>query len=139
SATVVDLESFAARDFTPERTADENVYAKVADHLSDERRKGRRTIIASYSGGARERLAGLLKEHGVDGLAQVDTWQEALGVSSPLPLAGGVGGGQTAQPSSADKPTPSPSRKRERDHVALIVLPLDHGFASDAISLLTEQ
>ena len=44
------LETFAARDFTPERTADLNVYDKVADHLSDERRKGRRTIIASYSG-----------------------------------------------------------------------------------------
>ena len=58
AATVIDLETFAARDFTPERTADLNVYDKVADHLSDERRKGRRTIIASYSGGARERLSG---------------------------------------------------------------------------------
>src|SRR3546814_9572952 len=44
STTVLDLESFAARDFTPERTADLNVYDKVADHLSDERRQGRRTI-----------------------------------------------------------------------------------------------
>src|SRR3546814_5873960 len=70
AAAVLDLETFAARDFTPERTADLNVYDKVADHLSDERRKGRRTIIASYSAGARERLAGLLKEHGVDGLAR---------------------------------------------------------------------
>src|SRR3546814_10138285 len=59
AATVVDLESFAARDFTPERTADLNVYDKVADHLSDERRQGRRTIIAHYSGGARARLSGL--------------------------------------------------------------------------------
>src|SRR3546814_15143276 len=64
AATVVDLESFAARDFTPERTADLNVYDKVADHLSDERRKGRRTIIASYSGGARERLSGLPRAPG---------------------------------------------------------------------------
>ena len=106
SPTVLDLETFAARDFTPERTADLNVYDKVADHLSDERRKGRRTIIASYSGGARERLAGLLKEHGVTGLSHAETWQETLGLSADL---------------------------------ALITLPLDHGFASDAISLLTEQ
>ncbi|AJA10013.1 transcription-repair coupling factor [Sphingopyxis fribergensis] len=111
SATVVDLETFAARDFTPERTADLNVYDKVADHLSDERRKGRRTIIASYSGGARERLSGLLRDHGVTSLAPADSWQEALGTASA------ESGGATA----------------------MVVLPLDHGFASDAISLLTEQ
>jgi transcription-repair coupling factor (superfamily II helicase) len=111
AATVVDLETFAARDFTPERAADLNVYDKVADHLSDERRKGRRTIIASYSGGARERLSGLLRDHGVTSLAPADSWQEALGTASAET------GGATA----------------------MVVLPLDHGFASDAISLLTEQ
>src|SRR3546814_4378716 len=94
--------------FTPERTADLNVYDKVADHLSDERRKGRRTIIASYSAGARERLAGLLKEHGVDGLAQVETWQEALGSSSPLPLVGGVGGGPVDKPTTETRPPLAP-------------------------------
>ncbi|WP_033073821.1 transcription-repair coupling factor [Sphingopyxis sp. MWB1] len=113
AANVLDLETFAARDFTPERTADLNVYDKVADHLADERRKGRRTIIASYSTGARDRLAGLLKEHGVTGLALAETWPEALGSSS----GGSLGTG----------------------NVALIVLPLDHGFASDVLSLLTEQ
>jgi transcription-repair coupling factor (superfamily II helicase) len=111
AATVVDLETFAARDFTPERAADLNVYDKVADHLSDERRKGRRTIIASYSGGARERLSGLLRDHGVTSLAPAESWQDALGTASA------DSGGATA----------------------LVVLPLDHGFASDAISLLTEQ
>ncbi|MGQ2975405.1 MAG: transcription-repair coupling factor [Sphingopyxis sp.] len=111
AATIVDLETFAARDFTPERTADLNVYDKVADHLSDERRKGRRTIIASYSGGARERLSGLLRDHGVTSLAPADSWQDALGTASA------ESGGATA----------------------MVVLPLDHGFASDAISLLTEQ
>ncbi|WP_447761445.1 transcription-repair coupling factor [Sphingopyxis panaciterrae] len=111
AATIIDLETFAARDFTPERTADLNVYDKVADHLSDERRKGRRTIIASYSGGARERLSGLLRDHGVTSLAPVDSWQDALGTASA------ESGGATA----------------------MVVLPLDHGFASDAISLLTEQ
>ena len=35
SSTIIDLETFAARDFTPERAADANVYTKVADHLSD--------------------------------------------------------------------------------------------------------
>jgi transcription-repair coupling factor (superfamily II helicase) len=111
SPTIIDLETFAARDFTPERAADLNVYHKVADHLSDERRKGRRTIIASYSVGARDRLSGLLRDHGVTSLAPADGWQEALGTASA------ESGGATA----------------------MVVLPLDHGFASDAISLLTEQ
>lgn len=111
AATVIDLETFAARDFTPERTADLNIYDKVADHLSDERRRGRRTILASYSGGARERLSGLLRDHGVTSLAPADSWQDALGTASA------ESGGATA----------------------MVVLPLDHGFASDAISLLTEQ
>src|SRR3546814_9352101 len=64
AAEVLDLETFAARDFTPERTADLNVYDKVAYHLSDQRRKGQRTLIDSYSAGARERPAGLLQEDG---------------------------------------------------------------------------
>ncbi|MGN7930430.1 transcription-repair coupling factor [Sphingopyxis sp. 22461] len=139
AATVVDLETFAARDFTPERTADLNVYDKVADHLSDERRKGRRTIIASYSGGARERLSGLLRDHGVTSLVQVETWQEALGVSSPLPLAGGVGGGPVAKRADETSPPLAPPASGRGTSVAMVVLPLDHGFASDAISLLTEQ
>jgi len=137
SPTVIDLETFAARDFTPERAADLNIYDKVADHLGDERRKGRRTIIASYSGGARDRLSGLLREHGVTGLVQVDTWQEALGISSPLPLA--VGGGPVGARTDETGPPLAPPESGRGTTVALIVLPLDHGFASEAISLLTEQ
>src|SRR3546814_3937396 len=88
-----------------------DVCSSDLDHLSDERRKGRRTIIASYSGGARERLSGLLRDHGVTSLAPADSWQDALGTASS------ESGGATA----------------------MVVLPLDHGFASDVISLLTEQ
>ena len=53
---VIDLNVHAARDFAPERAADANVYALVAEHLAAEQRAGRRTIIASYSLGARDRL-----------------------------------------------------------------------------------
>ncbi|BBB09478.1 transcription-repair coupling factor [Sphingopyxis sp. EG6] len=140
-ASIVDLETFAARDFTPERAADLNVYDKVADHLSDERRKGRKTIIASYSEGARDRLSGLLREHGVSGLVQADTWQEALGSSSVR-----VERSRDTTKDSATPPGVSTSLDTNGNmgaaktgNVALIVLPLDHGFASDAISLLTEQ
>ncbi|WP_432769867.1 MAG: transcription-repair coupling factor [Sphingopyxis sp.] len=145
SPTVIDLETFAARDFTPERAADLNIYDKVADHLSDERRKGRRTIIASYSAGARDRLSGLLREHGVTGLAQVDTWQEALGlttVPNPIRVERSRDAPQdSATPSGVSTSLDTNGNKGLSDtgNVALIVLPLDHGFASDAISLLTEQ
>src|SRR3546814_7541230 len=50
-------------------------------------------------------------DHGVTSLAPADSWQDALGTASSE-----SGGG-----------------------TAMVVLPLDHGFASDAISLLTEQ
>lgn len=141
SATVIDLETFAARDFTPERAAELNIYDKVADHLSDERRKGRRTIIASYSGGARDRLSGLLREHGVTGLVQVDTWQEALGSSSVRAERSRDTPTDSATPRGASTSLDTNGNKgsSETGNVALIVLPLDHGFASDAISLLTEQ
>jgi len=141
AANILDLETFAARDFTPERTADLNVYDKVADHLSDERRKGRKTIIASYSTGARDRLAGLLKEHGVTGLVQADTWQEALGAALPSRAREGSGEGLSAEGAALETrpPLTPPASGRGTGTVALVVLPLDHGFASDAISLLTEQ
>jgi transcription-repair coupling factor (superfamily II helicase) len=145
SPTVIDLQTFAARDFTPERAADLNIYDKVADHLSDERRKGRRTIIASYSVGARDRLSGLLREHGVTGLAQAETWQEALGSSSVRVERSRdtAKGGATPQGVSTSLDTNGNiggnSGAAGTGNVALIVLPLDHGFASDAISLLTEQ
>uniref|UniRef100_UPI0030DA399E hypothetical protein n=1 Tax=Pseudomonas sp. JAI120 TaxID=2723063 RepID=UPI0030DA399E len=71
-----------------------NVYEAVVHHLRGLARDGRKAVLASYSTGARERLAGLLKDHGATNLKLVDTWQEALGASAPLPLAGGAGGGR---------------------------------------------
>lgn len=107
-AGVIDMGIYAARDFAPERAADANVYAVTADHLANEQRVGRRTVIASYSPGARDRLAGLLRDNGAAGLVTADSWQEALGRS---------GKGTTA----------------------LVILPIDNGFVSESISLLSEQ
>jgi transcription-repair coupling factor (superfamily II helicase) len=55
---------------------------------------------------ARERLAGLLEDHGVKSKKAVDSWPEALGSKT--------------QP-------------------ALLVLPLDHGFSTPDVAVLTEQ
>lgn len=108
SATVLDLEVDAARDFAPERTQGANLYDAVAVHIDNEREKGRKVIIASYSAGARERLSGLLTDHKASRLALADSWQEAQGLAA-------------------------------KGAAALVVLPLDHGYSSAEVALLTEQ
>jgi transcription-repair coupling factor (superfamily II helicase) len=95
-----------ARDFTPERTQQANIYEAVADHVAKLRRDGRKVVLASYTTGARERLAGLLDENGLKTHKLVYSWQEALGSKT--------------QP-------------------ALMVLPLDHGFTTPDVAVLTEQ
>ncbi|MFM6854556.1 MAG: CarD family transcriptional regulator, partial [Sphingopyxis sp.] len=108
SPTVVDFATHAARNFAPERTANDNVYDALVVHLAQERAAGRKTIIASYSAGARERLGGLIKEHGAARIIAADSWHEAMG--------------------AADGAT-----------VVTVVLPIEHGFSTDALSIISEQ
>jgi transcription-repair coupling factor (superfamily II helicase) len=105
SRTVLDFEADAARDFAPERSQGGNVYEAVVEHVAALRRAKKKVVLASYSAGARERLKGLLADHGLKKAVEADTWQEAQGASG----------------------------------VALAVLPLDHGFTTADVALLTEQ
>ncbi|WP_380875496.1 transcription-repair-coupling factor [Sphingomonas sp. DBB INV C78] len=105
STTVLDFGVDGPRDFAPERTQNLNVYEAVSEHVEALRRGGRKVVLASYSVGARERLGGLLADHGLTGATLADNWQEALGRAS----------------------------------VALIVVPLDHGFTTPDVAVLTEQ
>ena len=111
SATVLDFDVDGPRDFAPERTAQENVYEAVAAHARKLQRDGRKLILASYSVGSRERLSGLLRDHGLEHFEFVDSWQAALGAA----------------------------KAKAKGAVALCVLPLDHGFTTPDIALLTEQ
>lgn len=111
SARVLDFDVDGPRDFTPERTAQTNVYEAVVDHVEKLRKDGRKPILASYSVGARERLMGLLVDHGLKGALLAETWQEALGKADTSKSFG----------------------------VSLIVLPLDHGFTAPGVAVLTEQ
>ncbi|HUE78452.1 MAG TPA: transcription-repair coupling factor [Sphingomicrobium sp.] len=95
-----------ARDFAPERARQANVYEAVAAHVKGLKKDGRKVVFASYTRGARERLQGLLEDHGLQSLKPAETWQQAL-----------------ASKASA----------------ALMVLPLDHGFTSADVAVLTEQ
>src|SRR3546814_11032344 len=82
SEQVVDFGVDNARDFAPERAQNANVYEAVGKHIASLQRADKKVIIASYSVGARERLQGLLADHGVKRMAQADDWQEALGRAS---------------------------------------------------------
>ena len=106
SERIIDFGVDAARDFAPERAQQSNVYEAVARHVAELRRAGHKVVLASYTRGARERLAGLLEDHGLKAHKLADSWQEALGAKT--------------QP-------------------ALLVLPLDHGFTTPDVAVLTEQ
>ncbi|SOB87002.1 transcription-repair coupling factor [Sphingomonas guangdongensis] len=78
SATVVEFNVDGPRDFAPERTGGQNVYEAVTAYLGKVRRDGRKIVLASYSAGSRERLKGLLEDHGLSGIRLADDWQAAL-------------------------------------------------------------
>ena len=82
SAAVIDFNVDGPRDFAPERAQNANIYEAVGKHIAALQRDRKRVIIASYSAGARERLSGLLADHGVKRLAAADDWQEALGLAA---------------------------------------------------------
>uniref|UniRef100_UPI00286DD17D transcription-repair coupling factor n=1 Tax=Sphingomonas sp. TaxID=28214 RepID=UPI00286DD17D len=54
------------------------VYEAVAKHVARLKRDGRKVVLASYSKGSRERLQGLLEDHGLKALSLADSWQAAL-------------------------------------------------------------
>ena len=81
SASVLDFAVDRPRDFAPERTKGANVYEAVVGHVTEQRRLGRKVVLASYSQGSRERLKGLLAEHGLTKVVEAESWQEALGAS----------------------------------------------------------
>ncbi len=106
SERTIDFAVEPARDFAPERAQQANVYEAVAAHVGALRRSARKIVLASYSIGARERLLGLLDEHGLKAHRLADSWADAL----------------------ATKIQP-----------AMLVLPLDHGFTTPDVAVLTEQ
>jgi transcription-repair coupling factor (superfamily II helicase) len=106
SDRIIDFGVEPARDFAPERAQQSNIYEAVAAHVKAIGKNGRKVVLASYTAGARERLLGLLEDHGLKSHRLADSWQEALGSKT--------------QP-------------------ALLVLPLEHGFTTPDVAVLTEQ
>ncbi len=96
-----------AVDFSEARARpDIDLYGAVADRLAAHAAAGRQVLLAAYSEGSRDRLAGLLGEQGV--------------VAQPVEAAGELGG-------------------LPPDRLAAVVLPLEHGFESADLAVVTEQ
>ncbi len=77
-AAVVSAEGAQARTFAAERAEEgRNVYEAVRDYISAQRKSGRRVVIATWTEGARERLAGILRDHDVSPVSEAKNWAEA--------------------------------------------------------------
>ncbi|WP_083480547.1 transcription-repair coupling factor [Jannaschia seosinensis] len=73
---VIDAGGRIGRSFSPERQrGDVNLFEALAEHIADKRGDGG-VVVASYSGGARERLEGLLKDHGLPDARAVKRLEE---------------------------------------------------------------
>ncbi|WP_114964693.1 transcription-repair coupling factor [Alkalilacustris brevis] len=69
---VLDAGGRIGRDFAPERQQEHvNVFSVLSDHVQV-LRKGANVVIASYSAGACERLAGLLEDEGLSGTRRIE-------------------------------------------------------------------
>ena len=110
--TVVDLGGRPGRNFSQERLLDStNLFTAVTDHAKALSKQGKRVLFASGSDGSSERLGQMLDDHGMGKLRLATSWEDAQSF--------GVGGTKA-------KP------------VQRAVLPLDHGFETEAMAVISE-
>ena len=106
---VIDAGGRIGRDFAPERQQEQlSLFGALAAHVAARRRSGD-VVIASYSAGARERLAGLLADSGVTDAREI---AEAVELRGEAGKSGGL---------------------------ALAVWPLEHGFEAPGLTVISEQ
>jgi transcription-repair coupling factor (superfamily II helicase) len=76
---VIDCDARAGRDFAPERNDENiNVFEVAVEHVRALREKGKRVIVAAWSDGSRERLGGVLAEHGLKKTEIVSSYSHAM-------------------------------------------------------------
>jgi len=75
---VVDAEGRLGRDFAEVRVQPgANVYEALKAHLDMLRAEGRRVVVTASGEGARERIATVMREHGIGPLRAVADWRDA--------------------------------------------------------------
>ena len=110
--SVVDLGGRAGRNFSQERLLDAtNLFTAVADHAKALSKQGKRVLFASWTDGSSDRLGQMLDDHGMGKLRLATSWSDAqsFGVD-----------GTKAKP------------------VQRAVLPLDHGFETESMAVISE-
>lgn len=148
SKDVVDFGFASGRDFTPERTRNENVYEAAAKHLQAVAKAGRKAIVAAYSPGSRARIVSILGEAAAPAPALAESWQEALGLAAKgrptalvLPLETGFANDEidlvTEQDILGDRLVRRKKRKKDADAFLAelsaltpgdLVVHMDHGI-----------
>lgn len=104
----IDIGGKQGRGFAAERTAENtNVFDAVASHIKALTRSGKTVMLASWTGGASDRLASVLGEHGLNGIPLMDSW-----TSVPADGKGGI---------------------------CRAILPLERGFETETLAVLSEQ
>ena len=79
SASVIDCGGRTGRDFAPERKQENaNVFEAVIEHVRALQGQDIRCIVANWSGGSRERMRGVLAEHGLKNIELVSSLGQAL-------------------------------------------------------------
>lgn len=93
----LDLGAKLGRDFATERqTADANVFEAAARHIEALNKAKKRVVIAAWSDGSAERLAGVLSDHGVEAVVRTKSWREVTDLPrganalAVLPLERGI-------------------------------------------------
>lgn len=77
STDSVDAGGRGGRDFADVRAKpDANVFDALRDTIVAETKNGRRTVVACYSEGSRQRIASLLRDHGIAETASAESWHQ---------------------------------------------------------------
>jgi len=84
TADTIEIGAHAGHNFSAERsTPGTNVFEAVTGHVQTLQAGGKRTVIALWSEGSRERMAHVLAEHGLLNLKNVASWGQVLALPRP--------------------------------------------------------
>lgn len=85
SETSVNLGVKEGRSFAPERQQEGvNIFDALGKHIRALRASRKRIVIASWSVGARERLQGVLQDHGTENCVLTDDWASVMSANPAL-------------------------------------------------------
>jgi transcription-repair coupling factor (superfamily II helicase) len=79
TADAIEINARAGKNFVAERSEPgKNVFEALTKHVEGLQGAGKRTVIALWSEGSRERMGHVLAEHGLHNQAPVASWPQAL-------------------------------------------------------------